>query len=182
MSDGEAPFDLEQVRKEWIGRTSEVVHGRYPVEYDPIRRHCHMVEDLNPLFLDPEYAKTTRFGSVISPPVLVEYFATAGVWPPSEEGKKLSQLVPTRGKRKLNLNQVMEFHNPARVGDRLKWQMVITDIKEKAVRLDPKALWVTSEMRIYNQDDVLIAVIRNTGISHREPHEIEADEKQEVSA
>lgn len=174
-------FDLEAVRREWIGRSSEVVHGRYPVEYDAIRRHCHMVEDLNPLFLDPVYAAGTRFGGVIAPPVMAEYFAINGAWPPSEEAKKLSQFVPSRGARKLNLNQVMEFKKPIRIGDRLCWQQVIVDIKEKSTSLDPKAIWVTSEMRIMNQDGEVVVVITNTGISHREPSEIAADTAGDAS-
>jgi len=35
------PYDIDAVRAEWIGKTDEVKHGRYPVEYDAIRRHCH---------------------------------------------------------------------------------------------------------------------------------------------
>ena len=72
------PYDIDAVRSEWIGRETAVVRGRYPVEYEAIRRHCHMVEDANPLFLDPEYAKTTKWGAVIAPPVMTRYFAGAG--------------------------------------------------------------------------------------------------------
>ena len=171
-------YDLEKVRKEWIGKSTELVKGRYPVEYDPIRRHCHMVDDRSALFLDPEYARATRFGEVIAPPVMVEYFATNGYWPTTDEGKKLSQLVPTRGPRRINLTQTMEFYKPVRVGDWLSWQMVITDIKEKAIRIDPKAIWITSELRIFNQHGELVSVIRGTGLAHRSPAEVAADTEE----
>jgi hypothetical protein len=98
-------YDIEAVRREWVGKASDVVVGRYPVEYDPIRRHCHMVEDTNPLFLDPGVAAKSRHGGVIAPPVMVDYFAGNGVWPPrSEAGVGLSRSVPTRGNRFINLN------------------------------------------------------------------------------
>ena len=169
------PYDIEAVRAEWIGKSDEVKQGRYPVEYDAIRRHCHMVEDDDPLYLDPEFAAGTRFGGVIAPPVMVDYFAGNGIWPKVEEGPQLMQLIPTPGDRFINLNQQMEFFGPVRVGDRLSRQTVIVDIYQKPIRLDPKAVWITIETRITNQDGELVAAIRNTLLRHREPEQVAAD-------
>jgi acyl dehydratase len=156
MAKAAGPYDIDAVRKEWIGKKSEVTRGRYPVEYDPIRRHCHMVEDRNPLFLDPEYARETRFGEVIAPPVMLDYFAGNGAWPPVQQGARLMQGVPTRG-------------------DRASSQVVIVDVMEKPIRLDPRAVWITIETQLTNQSDDLVATIRNTVLFHREPEEVAAD-------
>lgn len=169
------PYDIDAVRKEWIGKKSEVTRGRYPVEYDPIRRHCHMVEDRNPLFLEPDFAAETRFGGVIAPPVMLDYFAGNGAWPPVQQGARLMQGVPTRGDRAINLNQEMNFLKPVRVGDRLSSQVVIIDVTEKPIRLDPRAVWITIETQLTNQSDELVATIRNTVLFHREPDEVAAD-------
>jgi len=75
----------------------------------------------------------------------------------------------------INLNQQMEFFRPVRVGDRLSRQMVIVDIYQKPIRLDPKAVWTAVEPRITNQDGELVATIRNTLLIHREPEEVAAD-------
>jgi acyl dehydratase len=172
----EGPYDIDAVRAEWIGKSTEVKQGRYPVEYDAIRRHCHMVEDANPLFLDPDFAAGTRFGGVIAPPVMVDYFAGNGIWPKVEEGPNLLLMVPTPGDRMINLNQQMEFFRPVKVGDRLSNQTVIVDIYQKPIRLDPKAVWTTIETRITNQDGELVAAVRNTLLIHREPDEVAADQ------
>jgi acyl dehydratase len=173
----DGPYDIESVRREWIGRASERVAGRYPVEHDPIRRHCHMVGDTNPLFLDPDFAARTRHGGVIAPPVLVEYFAGNGPWPPVQEAPRLMQQIPTRGDRLINMNQTMEFHRPVRVGDRISSQMVIVDIFEKPIRLDPRAVWIVFESRLTNQDGELVGVVRNTLLTHRTPEDVAADKE-----
>jgi acyl dehydratase len=168
-------YDIETVRKEWIGKESPVTPGRYPVEYDPIRRLCHMVEDSNPLFLDPEFARDTRHGSVIAPPVMADYFAGNGAWPRVQETPRLTQQVPTRGDRLINLNQTMEFYRPVKVGDRLSSRMRIADVYEKGIRLDPRAVWIVMETLLTNQNDELVALVRNTLLTHRTPEEVAAE-------
>jgi acyl dehydratase len=168
------PYDLEQVRREWIGRMTPSRRGRYPVEYDPIRRHCRMVEDMNPLFLDPEYAGRTRWGGVIAPPVMIEYFAGNGAWPPSEESTSIARGVPTRGDRLINLNTAWEYFEPVRVGDHLAASMKVVDVYEKPIGLDPLAIWIVTERQITNQRGDVVAVGRATLLTHRTPEEIAA--------
>jgi acyl dehydratase len=185
----EGEYDIEAVRAEWIGKKTPRTHGRYPVEYDPIRRHCHMVEDENPLFLDPNFAKETSHGGVIAPPVLAGYFAGDGAWPPTggptqgqrrtgeqiePEGSIIGD-VPTRGERLINMNVAWEYFAPVRIGDELSSETVLADIFEKSIRLDPKAVWIVTERRIYNQRDELVATNTNTLLTHRRPEVVAAE-------
>jgi len=171
----EGDYDIDAVRAEWIGTKTERKRGRYPVEHDPIRRHCHMVEDTNPLFLDPEFAAGTQYGAVIAPPVLAGYFAGNGVWPRLDEPNIMAD-VPTRGERLINMNVAWEYHRPVRVGDWLSSETELVDIFEKSIKLDPKAVWVVTERRIYNQDDQLVATNTNTLLTHRRPDQVAADQ------
>lgn len=185
----EGDYDIEAVRAEWIGKKTPRSHGRYPVEYDPIRRHCHMVEDENPLFLDPSFAKETAHGGVIAPPVLAGYFAGDGAWPPTggpTQGQRRSgeQIepegsiigdVPTRGERLINMNVAWEYFAPVRIGDELSSETVLADIFEKSIRLDPKAVWIVTERRIFNQRDELVATNTNTLLTHRRPDVVAAE-------
>ena len=165
-------YNLDAIRQKYIGLEIAVTKGRYPVEYDPIRRHCHMVEDNNPLFLDPEYAKKTRYGAVICPPSgwLAMYFASLGPWPAVFE--PFFPIVPTPGKRIVNMCQEVEWLQPIKVGDRLSVRRRITDIYQKPISIDPEAVWTVSESTITNQHDDTVCIVRNTHLSHRTPEEV----------
>lgn len=169
------PYDIDAVCTEWVGKRTETAPGRYPVEYDPIRRHCHMINDTNPLFLDPEHAAKTRHGSVIAPPVMADYFAGQGVWPPSEGGRVLLREVPTPGDRLVNLINEFEYMRPLKIGERLSSYQVIADIFQKPTRLDPISTWIVSETHIVDEAGEVVAIGRNTLLTHRPPEEVAAD-------
>jgi acyl dehydratase len=168
-------YDIEAVRQKYIGFETAVTRGRYPVEHDSIRRHCHMVDDPNPLFLDPEYAGRTKYGAVICPPSgwLAMYFASLGPWPPAFE--PLVPMVPTPGKRIINMGQEMEWFAPILVGDHLSVKRRVADIYQKAISIDPEAVWIVSESIITNQRDKTVCIVRNTLLIHRTPQEVEAE-------
>lgn len=164
-------YDIEAVRKQYVGFETALAKGRYPVEHDPIRRHCHMVDDNNPLFLDREYAQTTAHGAALCPPSgwLALYFASLGPWPAAFE--PLFPVVPTPGKRIVNMSQEIEWFAHIKVGDHLSVQRRIADVFQKSVSLDPEAVWIVAEAIISNQRDETVCVIRNTMLTHRTPEE-----------
>ena len=169
---------LEEARKH-IGRETRSSQGRYPVEYDPIRRFCHMSGDANPLFLDPEYARKTKHGEVVCPPLFVGYFGSGGLWPPSQETtpKRAPALpdVPTPGDKAINMSTDWEFFRPVKVGDRLSSVNRIADVFIKAIRLDPKAFWIVTEATYSNQYGEVVAKSRNTLLVHRSAEQQKAD-------
>ena len=73
-----------EIAKKLIGQETELIPHIYPVEYEPIRRWCQMVEDDNPLFLNPEYAKKTKYEEVVCPPFAITLFSgrSPGYFPP----------------------------------------------------------------------------------------------------
>jgi len=167
-------YDIEAVRRKYIGIEIAKSRGRYPVEYDPIRRHCHMVDDNNPLFLDPEYAQSTERGAVLCPPSgwLALYFASLGPWPAVFE--PLLPIVPAPGKRIVNMNQEVEWFARIKVGDHLSVRRRVVDIYQKGISIDPEAVWIVAEAVITNRRDETVCVIRNTLLFHRTPEEVAA--------
>jgi len=176
------PYDLEKVKKECIGKESVTVNGRYPVEYEPIRRYCQMVDCANPLFLAPEYAKKAKYDEVICPPAMAAIFAVPGAmpepWPPVDELQlplAILKQVPVKGSAAINMSQNLEFLKPVRVGDRLSSKEKIVDIYQKSIRLDPEAIWVLTETTIRNQNEEVVCIISNLILSHRTPEEIQSE-------
>lgn len=167
----DAAYDIEEVRQKFVGFETAPTRGRYPVEYDAIRRHCHMVDDNNPLFLDPAHAQKTSHGAVLCPPSgwLALYFASLGPWPASFQ--PLFPIVPTPGKRIVNMSQEVEWSARIKIGDRLSVRSRIADVYQKGISLDPEAVWIVAEAIITNQREETVCVIRNTMLTHRTPEE-----------
>lgn len=174
-------FDIDRIRAEFVGKKGKRSDGLYPVEHDPIRRHEHMCNGRNPLFIDPAYGQASKYGDNIAPGVMADYFAGDGCWPNWNGGREIRARgdaaldVPTLGDRAINLSTTWEFFRPIRVGDRLWSEPVVADVFVKPIRLDPKAVWIINETRIYNQRDELVAISRNTGLRHRAPEEVAAE-------
>ncbi len=181
-------YDLDAVRAEWIGRLISEAKGRYPVEFDPIRRHCHMVGDLNPAFLDPDVAAEGPYAGVIMPPsMLPAYFAASGPWPPNEASGTDAETtavfsfgVPTPGDRGINMEVQWEFLEPVRVGDRLRLELRIADVFKKPIKLDPHAIWIVTETTFFNQHERAVARWRNTMLIHRSPEQVSRDAERDV--
>jgi hypothetical protein len=156
-------YDIQAVKRQWEGFETPLAWGRYPVEHEPIRRHCHMLDDLNPLFLEEGRC----------PPVMVDYFAAQGAWPPGElDVLGVIRKIPTPGDRLINLNQELEWFQTARVGDRLGARHKVVAIHQRETRLDPLSVWIRTETTIVNQREEVVARRTNQILVHRTPEEI----------
>lgn len=156
-------YDVKAVKAQWEGYETPLAWGRYPVEHEPIRRHCHMLDDTNPRFLDEGWC----------PPVMVDYFASKGPWPPGEyDILGLIRQIPTPGTRLINLNQEFEWFLPVRVGDRLGAKHKVAAIHQRGTKLDPLSVWIRTETTIVNQREEVVAKRTNQILIHRTPEEI----------
>ena len=57
----------------FIGREYKPV--TYVVGQEKIKEYALAVGDLNPLYLDPDFAKKSKYGCIIAPPMFVVVFA-----------------------------------------------------------------------------------------------------------
>ena len=158
-------YDIRAVKQRWEGHETPLVWGRYPVEHEPIRRHCHMLDDTNLRFLEEGHC----------PPVMVDFFASLGPWPPADyDILPLVARIPTPGDRLINLNQEFEWFLPVRVGDRLGSRHKVVSVHQRGTKLDPLSVWIKTETTIVNQREDVVAVRTNQILVHRTPEEIAA--------
>lgn len=166
------PQEMLEIARQFIGEETEPVKARYPVEYDPIKRYCHMTGDTNPLFLDPEYAKKTKHGVVPCPALLLGYFGGSGNWPPPTQERPARRttipLPPQDGPRRgINLATDWTFYKTVKVGDRLSAKSRVADVYIKAIKADPECIWTRTERIFSNQDGELVAVMSNILINYK---------------
>ena len=175
------PDEVIEEAKSWVGKEAAPFTNPYPVEHESIRRYCSMVDDENPLFLDPEYGKKTRYGGTPLPPFAAfGLMATGGplMGRHMKEGKEVGIpliMPPAPGKSFINMAQEWEWYKPIMVGDTITTTCRLSSVEVKGIKIDPKTVWITDEMRVTNQKGELCCVYRNIVLAHRTPEQVAAD-------
>jgi len=140
-----------------------------PVQWSAIKRWATINGDTNALWFDQEYAKNTRWGGVIAPPLyllakddpvaIAADFVTSIYKPDSTVNR---EKYPTfRGS--MMANAEFEFFEPVRPGDKLDAMRKCTDIfwrQGSRYRL----LFLLGETRYTNQKGQLVAVSRGGAV------------------
>lgn len=128
-----------------------------PVNQPMIRHWATAMEDHNPVYVDPAFAATTRFGGIVAPPMMLQTWTMAtpkitGIaargGAPVEFGKNpLTPLDEAGFIATLATNSEFEIDRYLRLGEQLTSTMVIESISErKTTRLGPGYFitWVTT--------------------------------------
>lgn len=160
---------LTDEAKAFIGKEGQPVQG-YPVAEHEIRRFCHAIDDLNPRYIDPQYAATTPAKGIVAPPLFVSIpFSHLGVplselrkdgVPAAPEG---SLMPPIRAERQLAGGIEMEFFMDVRPGDVLTLRTKILDMYERQGKSGPM-VFIIQETTFTNQRNERVAVERMTRI------------------
>jgi len=172
---GKTPEEVLEEARKLIGYETKPYPIRSPVEYSSILRHCMMTHNDNPLFLDPEYARNTKYSAVVAPAFFYSVMEGNYRWP--GEAKTPEQTlpeVPTPGQRLINLATEWEIFKPAKIGDSFTASQRIKDVYTKPTRLDPKSFWIVTERIYRDQNGETAAICSNIALRYRSPEEIEA--------
>ena len=147
-----------------IGKAGDV--AIMEVEKGAIKKYADAVDDFNPLYWDEEYARNSRYGSIIAPP---GFFGWPTRWTGSmpafpklrdEVSAILTQAGYTRG---LDGGIEYEFFCPVRAGDILTALSRIIDIYEREGKTG-KVVFSVIETTYTNQNGDLVAKARQTSI------------------
>ena len=169
--------------KAMIGVEGELAEASwYLIENEGVRRFTQAVMDPDPRFWDEEYAKNSKFGELVTPPIYVSYQAKTPPWggdPVTQAFKEnpvadgVAQLkerpkgslprVPTDLVRNLNAGNDLEiFKYPSR-GDRIYKQQRYANIIERVGRDGSHMLIITTEVNFYNQKGEKLCTTRASG-------------------
>jgi acyl dehydratase len=143
----------------YIGKTEVRI---FPVERGAIFRFAEAIEDPNPLYWDDEYARKSRYGSIIAPPGFWgwmpneptedEPFGTGGGSQRFRiRGEVIRALAKAGYTRVMDGGHAYEFYQPVRAGDTLTCCYKIADIVEKKGRRTAKLAFLIQETTYINQ-------------------------------
>ncbi len=126
----------------------------YGVTRDRIRHFAYCIPDSNALYLDHEYAATTRWRGIIAPPGYL-YAHGSPAWLGKMPGIRDSSGNELEGDD--NATEAWEFFRPVRPGDTVLSHGKIAGIEPKKSRKLGDAVLVNEEMRFTNQKEEIVA-------------------------
>ncbi|MHB8105422.1 MAG: FAS1-like dehydratase domain-containing protein [Dehalococcoidales bacterium] len=160
MSDKTNPLDdFERDFKEGIGVEIDITPQRFVVEAtrDNIKNFADAVGDANPLWINEEYAKKSRFKGITAPPTFLINVNHASGPSLTPAGKP-----PPMNLGLLYTGAELEFFRPINLGD----EFIVKGNSSGIVRKESKSLgpmlFATGEVSYFNHRKELIGIIRAT--------------------
>ena len=168
--------------KAMIGVSGEVVEAWGVVDEEYLRRFTQAVMDPDPRYWDEEFAKSTKYGEIIAPPIMVSYMSSR--LPPWEEDPITRAFqenpqsdgiggvvhhgelppIPTNLMRVLNAGNEMQIFKYPSIGDKVYFQHKYADIRERIGRDGNPFLIVARETAYRNQKGELLCITRASTI------------------
>ena len=168
-----------------IGVTAEKVEASlWGIEREGLRRFTQAIMDPDPRYWDDAFARTTRYGGIVAPPIYCTYL-TSRMAPgedddvtrafrdnPNSDGTGDIRLfrrgalpkIPTDLKRRLNAGNEIELLKYPTLGDMIYSQAKYANIVERVGKDGTRMLIVTSEIAYTDQNGVKLCVIRQSSI------------------
>jgi len=138
-----------------IERTGSSMHGRaerMTIGRDLIRRFAIGIADMNPLFLDEEYAKNSPYGSIILPP---------GMLAMMERVNGASDGLP--GCHTIWRHATLEWFLPMKLGDTIRSSTRLTDVRDVESKFGGgRAVIQDYETTVKNQDKEIMGTFKTS--------------------
>ena len=138
-----------------IERTGSSMHGqaeRMPIGRDIIRRFAIGIADMNPLFLDKEYAKNSPYGSILLPP---------GMLGMMERVNGATDGLP--GCHTIWRHATLEWCLPMKLGDTIASSSRLTDVRDVESKFGGgRAVIQDYETTVKNQDQEVMGIFKTS--------------------
>ncbi|MCL2583336.1 MAG: MaoC family dehydratase N-terminal domain-containing protein [Streptosporangiales bacterium] len=137
----------------------------HEVTKDGIRHFAYSYGDDNPLYCDPEYAKNTRWGTLLAPPAFMYTVGEDAAPKPDPETKALLKGDPFAGLGSYQAVMEFEWFGPLMVGD-TAWQLQAqVGVQDKPSRFGGRTAHVTRDFLYANGNGEIHAIRRGTWIN-----------------
>ena len=144
-----------------VGKT--VVESQiYEVERGAIRRFADAIDDSNPLYRDVEYARNSKYGTIIAPTGFCGWPIKGGLM--EMMGSVMGPIMSAGYPVMVDAGVEFEPFIPIRAGDILSCYIKVANITEKTTKSGKSMLMLTSEMNFINQNGDKVLIVRNSAI------------------
>jgi uncharacterized protein len=160
MSEEADKADFRRRLKELVGKPTGSGHPAVapdPVNQPMIRHWAYALDDMNPAYLDPEFAAKSRFGTIVSPPVMLQTWtmppprlagiAERGGVPVEVTSNPMAFIDEAGFTGVVATNSEFEIERYPRIGDVLTSVTVIEDVsdeKQTGLGTGHFVTWVTT--------------------------------------
>lgn len=141
-----------------------------------IQHWCEAMEDGNPLYLDEEYAKKSKYGGIIAPPPMIQTFGGGPRWPVPESGgqsratNRITEILHEGGyTQTVATTNAWEFFLPVLVGDRLSRKSRFATVSPEKKTRTGFGHFTTNETIYFNQRGEKVAVQSFTTLRFKPP-------------
>jgi acyl dehydratase len=160
--------DMRRMVGKWQGEP--YVGGEVHVE--DIRKFAKAVGDNNPLWLDMDYARGTRWGGIIAPPTFIDRFSPFYVLADDNSQGYLGGPLPIERPFKHGFSAGDEYENfrPVRPGDVIIATTTLGDMFEKQSRPGIGRMLFLQYVKTYrNQHNQVVSICRWTSVCYEGP-------------
>jgi acyl dehydratase len=130
-----------QLSQEFIGR--KITTFYFPVERGKIREFCAAIGETNPIFLDPEVARSAGYPDTPVPPTFQTVFQ---FWGYQDLWKDMTS-IGIDVARLLHMKEEYTYHKPLFPGDTVRAEVTVEDIRTGKMDM------VTFLLHYFNQND-----------------------------
>src|SRR5690625_2415788 len=149
-------MSLAKELESWVGVESKLIEGQDEVCKPMIRHWCEVMEETNPLYQDEAYAKTTKYGGVIAPPMQVQVYTMSPLWPETtREPSPMEQLVALMKERGFTsivaTEQGQEYFEPMKLGDQINYSISVDKVSPEKQTVRGPGYFITFLYTFVNQ-------------------------------
>jgi len=130
------------------------------IDKTTIIRYVQAISDLNPLYIDEEYAKETEYGGIIAPPTFI-FDVMPAATEIGDDGRDVTRIALPGFKVARGGNEY-QFLEPARPGDVIMRRRKIVDVFERDSKKVGKIIVIVYDTTYSNQDARVLGINRET--------------------